>query len=428
MRGKLIVPILMLLQLNPLPLLSQGGVYVQIEPREPCIAGFPCKINVSISNSDGTILLHKLRLITPWGGFVKDLGLREVRTGESLRVQVIVNVSIDSLEGPNFLRPELIYFVKGEIGMKSTQGNSSAILIQRPKIVTSLLASPLSYQISLGEPLILEGSFRVDGIPSDFYPTMSVYVDGVPVIEKRMDSSSGLFSIQVPLAKPGIHEVNLSLCYLIGCESRTFSVVVVEAPKEQLSIELNSTKRYFQDLLNYYRTAVNDTIPISSYVLSNISAIDSLISEAEGILSKNISGGDQRAKDLLNRSRELISLTMGEITKAYRETLLSKLYDLRNELDSISRIIDEKTYREINTSLGELENEVISISPSNASKTYRDAMSEIESIKKIINSKRESLMSDVAKLSLVLVTLLLISIVSITTLILRAWRGEVRPG
>ncbi len=427
MRDKLIASILIVLQLNPLLLLSQGGVYVQIEPREPCIAGFPCKVNISISNSDGTILLHKLRLITPWGAFVKDLGLREMRAGESLKVCVVVNVSIDSLEGPNFLRPELIYFVRGETGMKSSRGNSSAILIQRPRITVSLLASPLSYQISLGEPLILEGSFRVDGIPSDFYPTLSVYVDGVPTIEKDMNSSSGLFSIQVPLAKPGIHEVNLSLCYLIGCESKTFSVLVREAPKEQLSMELNSTKRYFQDLLSYYRTAVNDSIPIPRYVLSNISAIDSLISEAEGILSGNMTGDEQRAGDLLNRARGFISLSMGEITKAYKETLLSKLDDLRNELNSISKI-DEKTYRDLNVSLSELEGKIASISPDNASKTYWDVINRMEEIKKIVNSKRESLMSDIAKLSLVLITLLLISIVSITTLILRVWRGETSEG
>ncbi|ACB08261.1 hypothetical protein [Candidatus Korarchaeum cryptofilum] len=427
MRGKLIASILILLQLNPLPLLSQGGVYVQIEPREPCIAGFPCKINISISNSDGTILLHKLKLITPWGAFVRDLGLREMRAGESLKVYVVVNVSIDSLEGPNFMRPELIYFVKGDIGMKSSQGNSSAILIQRSRIAVSLLSSPLSYQISLGEPLILEGSFRVDGIPSDFYPTLRVYVDGALAIEKEMNSSSGLFSIQVPLAKPGIHEVNLSLCYLIGCESKAFSVLVREAPKEQLSMELNSTKGYFQDLLNYYRTAVNDSIPIPGYVLSNISAIDSLIREAEAILSGNMTGDEQRVRDLLNRARGFISLSMKEITRAYKEALLSKLDNLRNELDSISKI-DEKTYRNLSVSLDELEDRIASISPDNASKTYWDVTNRMEEMKKIVDSKRESLMSDIAKLSLVLITLLLISIVSITMLILRVWRGETGRG
>ncbi len=427
MRGKLIASILMVLQLNPLPLLSQGGVYVQIEPRETCVAGFPCKINISISNSDGTILLHKLRLITPWGAFVRDLGLREMRAGESLKVSVVVNVSIDSLEGPNFLRPELIYFVRGETGMKSSQGNSSAILIQRPRITVSLLASPLSYQISLGEPLILEGSFRVDGIPSDFYPTLRVYVDGAPAIEKDMNSSRGLFSVQVPLAEPGIHEVNLSLCYLIGCESKTFSVLVREAPKEQLSMELNSTKRYFQDLLNYYRTAVNDAIPIPGYVLSNISAIDSLISEAEGILSGNLTGDERRVGDLLNRARGLISLSIEEITRAYKETLLSKLDNLRNKLNLVSKI-DKKTYSNLSISLDELKDEIVSISPDNASKRYWDITNRMEEIEKIIDSKREGLMNDIAKLSLILIALILISIVSITMLILRVWRVEMGEG
>jgi hypothetical protein len=199
-------------------------------------------------------------------------------------------------------------------------------------------------------------------------------------------------------------------------------VLVREAPKEQLSMEVNSTKRYFQDLLNYYRTAVNDSIPIPGYVLSNISAIDSLISEAEGISSGNMTGDEQRVRDLLNRSKGLVSFSMGEITRAYKEALLSKLDNLRNELDSISKI-DEKTYRNLSVSLDELEDEILSISPGNASKTYWDVMNRMEGIKKIIYSKRESLMSDVAKLSLVLIFLILISIVSITTLILRVWRG-----
>jgi ABC-type bacteriocin/lantibiotic exporter with double-glycine peptidase domain len=96
-------------------------------------------------------------------------------------------------------------------------------------------------------------------------------------------------------------------------------------------------------------------------------------------------------------------------------------------LDSISKI-DEKTYRNLSVSLDELEDRIASISPDNASKTYWDVTNRMEEMKKIVDSKRESLMSDIAKLSLVLITLLLISVVSITMLILRVWRGETGGG
>ncbi|MEM3371437.1 MAG: hypothetical protein QXO55_02315 [Candidatus Korarchaeum sp.] len=433
MRTKLVViALLCTIQSITLPLSSQEGVYVQVEPRDPCIAGFPCEVNVSIGNSDGTILLNKLKLTTPWGIFVKDLGLRELKRGETLRTSVSINVSIDSLEGPNFMRPELTYFVKGGVGLRSSTGNSTSILIRRPRISVTLLASPLSYNVNLGEPLILEGSYRIEGAPKEFRPTLLVYVNGTPLVEKVMNSTHGLFSVSVPIGLPGAHEVNLSLLYGVGQESKVFTVVVSSPPgsysKEDLFMELNSTKRNFQLVLTLYRNAVNDLIPVPQSILSNISAVDSLLAEAEARLSGNLSYDAVRVGELLSRSKELISISLSTITESYRRKLLSDISELREELLPMERM-DEGTYRNISSKLESIEEDIRSISSDDAPKMYREISGEIEGVRELIRSRKERLIADSLMLAAVLTVIIFVSIVSMTTLILRRWRrvakGEV---
>ncbi|MCS7102787.1 MAG: hypothetical protein NZ992_02760 [Candidatus Korarchaeum sp.] len=426
----MVITLLSMVQLIAIPLSSQSGVYVQIEPRDPCTAGFPCEVNVSITNSDGTILLNKLKLTTPWGIFVKDLGLRELKGGESLRIPILINVSIDSLEGPNFMRPELIYFVKGGVGLRSSVGNSSSVLIQRLKVSVSLLASPLSYNIDLGDPLVLEGSYRVEGVPKEFKPTLTVYVNRTPLIERIMNSTHGLFSIPVPLSIPGVHEVNLTLSYGIGQESKVFTVIVSSPhrgySKEDLFRELNSTKRDFQSLLTLYRSAINDLIPVPTSVISNMSAIDSLLAEAEAKLSSNLSYGDAlRIGELLNRSKELISIGSNTIAESYRGKLLSDISGLREELSPIADV-DESTYRNVSSRLDSIEEEIRSISSYNAPTMYKEISGEIERVKELIRSKREKILADVVTLAAVLMMIFFVSIISITTLILRRWRKVLR--
>lgn len=431
MRTELVaIALLCTIQLTTLTLSSQEGVYVQIEPRDPCIAGFPCEINVSIKNSDGTILLNKLKLTTPWGIFVKDLGLRELRNGEILRVSILTNVSIDSLEGPNFMRPELIYFVKGGVGLRSSAGNSSSILIWRPRISVTLLASPLSSNINLGEPLVLEGSYRIEGVPREFKPNLVVYVNRTPLVEKVMNSTHGLFSISVPIGVPGVHEVNLSLSYGVGQESKVFTVIVSSPyggySKEDLSKELNSTKKDFQFILTLYRNVVNDLIPVPKNILSNISAIDSLLAEAEARLSGNLSYDDAvRVRELLDRSKELISVSLNAITESYKGKLLSDISELREELLPIERI-DESTYRNISSKLDSIEDEIESISGDNVPRMYEEISGEIEGLRELIRSRKERLLVDSVTLAAILIVMIFISIVSITTLILRSWRRVTR--
>lgn len=433
MRTKLVViALLCTIQSITLPLSSQEGVYVQVEPRDPCIAGFPCEVSVSIGNSDGTILLNKLKLTTPWGIFVKDLGLRELKGGETLRTSVSINVSIDSLEGPNFMRPELTYFVKGGVGLRSSIGSSISILIQRPRISVTLLASPLSYNVNLGEPLILEGSYRIEGAPKEFRPTLLVYVNRTPLVEKVMNSTHGLFSVSVPIGLPGVHEVNLSLLYGVGQESKVFTVVVSSPPgsysKEDLFMELNSTKRNFQLVLTLYRNAVNDLIPVPQSILSNISAIDSLLAEAEARLSGNLSYDAVRVVELLSRSKELISISLSTITESYRRKLLSDISELREELLPMERM-DEGTYRNISSKLESIEEDIRSISSDDAPKMYREISGEIEGVRELIRSRKERLIADSLMMAAVLTVIIFVSIVSMTTLILRRWRrvakGEV---
>lgn len=419
--------LLCIAQASLMPVSSQEPVQIRIDPREPCIAGFPCELNVSVTNMDGTILLSKLRLATPWGLFVKDLGLRELRGGESLRIAISANVSLDSLEGPNFVRAELIYFVRGEVGLRSALGNSSSLMVQRPRLSVSLLASPLSYTIRLGEPLILEGSYRVDGIPREFRPTMIVYVNGIPAVERVMNSTHGLFSIPVPLSVPGSHEVNLTLSYGIGKESKLFTVIVSPGPagysREYLSRELNSTKRDFQSLLALYRSAMDDLIPLPGGILSNISAIDSLLAEAEARLGGDLSYEDAlRIEELLNRSEKLISTNLKVIVESYRGKLLSELSELRGEIEALARV-DEGAYRNLSARLDEIQGRVRSISPGDdVPKIYEEISGEINGLRELVRSRRERVLSDATTLAVLLLSLITISIVSITILILNLWR------
>lgn len=422
---------LCMIAISSLSASSQEGVIVRIESREdPCIAGFPCELRVFILNEDGIALLSKLKLITPWGSFVKELGLRELKGGESIRVPITINVSIDSLEGPNFVRPELMYYLKGKIGIYYSAGNSSAVLVQRPKVSATLLASPLSYTLALGEPLILEGSYEVEGVPKDFNPSITVSVDGSPVIKKSMNSTRGVFSITVPIGTAGIHEVNLSLCYSLDCVSRKFSVVVGEAhagySKSDLLRDLNSTRRELQDLVTLYKEAVNDAIPIPSSVLQNITAVDSLLAEAEAKLSGNLTFDKaERARELLNRASDLISGTSRSILESYRRAVLSGVHDLREELNALAGV-DEGAYRNFSYKLDSIEERVASISKDDAPSVYRESMKEIKEIREAIEFRREKLSRDATALALAVISLMTISMISTAMLILRKWRRSLK--
>ncbi|MEM2811073.1 MAG: hypothetical protein QW187_04505, partial [Candidatus Korarchaeum sp.] len=70
-----------------------------------------------------------------------------------------------------------------------------------------------------------------------------------------------------------------------------------------------------------------------------------------------------------------------------------------------------------------------SISSDDAPKMYREISGEIEGVRELIRSRKERLIADSLMMAAVLTVIIFVSIVSMTTLILRRWRrvakGEV---
>ncbi|MDK2372419.1 MAG: hypothetical protein QI197_03465 [Candidatus Korarchaeota archaeon] len=417
------------------PILAQSqeaDLSVTVEPRDPCVAGYPCTVNVSVANMDGMILIDYVKLITPWGAFTRNLGLRELRPNATIVVPIIVDVDRNSLEGPNFVRPMVRFFKKGEMGLKLAEGNTSSVMVIKPRINATLVVVPQSREITVGQPLSIQVSYEVEGIPRDYRPTISVYLDGRLTMERELNGTSGEVGLPLPVEGEGNHTVIVSLCYGIGCTDRSFEVTVRRTVrvisgynKEELRAALKEVKderRLFQSV---YERSVEAGLPIPEDVLINVSVIDSKIREAEVLLDReNISYADiLRVKMLLNQSSAIIKRLEGELLLTYKDKIIEMISRAMGEIEEVKNI-NQTEYRAMKDILANLTSCVGGLNLTSAPDLYSNVTREISSLEERIRVIKERAAEEARLLSGVTVSLIFVAMISGATIILRKWKSQ----
>ncbi len=412
---------------------SQGTeLSVTIEPRDPCVAGYPCTVNVSLTNVDGIILIDYVKLITPWGAFTRNLGLRELRPNATILVPIIVDVDRNSLEGPNFVRPVVRFFKKGEVGLKLVEGNASSIMVVKPRVNATLVVVPQSREITLGQPLSIQVSYEVEGVPRDYRPTVSVYLDGHLSIERELNGTSGELTLSIPIESEGNHSVIVSLCYGIGCTDRSFEVQVRKAVrvisgynKEELQTSLEKVKEERRFIQNIYERSVENGLPLPEDVLINISIVDSKIREAEAILSQdNISYADVlRVRALVNQSSAIMSDLEEEFLRIYKERIIEIVSEALKEVEEV-RNINQTEYRAMRSLLQNISAQVDGLNLTSAPDLYSNATREIAALEGRIKTLKERAAEEARLLSGVTVSLIFVAMISGATIILRKWKSQ----
>lgn len=427
---------LLLLTLAPLHLAQSQGVdlAIAVEPRDPCIAGYPCEVTVSVRNLDGIILLDYVKLITPWGAFTRNLGLRELRPNSTIFLPVVVNVDRNSLEGSNFVRPVVSFFKKGGIGMRMVEGNASSIMVIKPSINASLLAVPRSLEVYFGDPLVIDISYEVEGIPKEYHPSLSVYVDDHLEMKRELNGTSGEATLSVPVGGEGNHKVTVRLCYGIGCVDKSFEVAVYRKitvvsgyarDKEELSKALEGIMERRRILQVAYERAVEYGLPISEAILVNLSVLDSKIKEVESLLAEeNISYTDVvRANALLSQSSSIISDLEKEFLSTYRNRLTDLINSARQEIEGI-RNLNRTEYERMKKSLNDMEERLGRLNLSSTPDFYSNFEREVESLLKKAASMKEKAAEEARLLSGITVLLMFVTMISSATIILRKWKSQ----
>ena len=417
------------------PMLAQSqeaDLSVTVEPRDPCVAGYPCTVNVSLANMDGMILIDYVKLITPWGAFTRNLGLRELRPNATIVVPIIVDVDRNSLEGPNFVRPVVRFFKKGEVGLKLVEGNASSVMVVKPRINATLVVVPQSREITVGQPLSIQVSYEVEGIPRDYRPTISVYLDGRLTMERELNGTSGEIGLSLPVEGEGNHTVIVSLCYGIGCTDRSFEVnvrrtvrVISGYNKEELRAALKEVKDERKLLQNVYERSVEVGLPIPEDVLINISIIDSKIREAEALLDReNISYADiLRVKMLLNQSSATIARLEEELLLTYKDKIIEMISRAMGEIEEV-RNINQTEYRAMKNLLTNLTSRMDGLNLTSAPDLYSNVTREISALEERIRVIKERAAEEARLLSGVTVSLMFVAMISGATIILRKWKSQ----
>ncbi len=415
---------------------SQGtDLVINVEPRDPCVAGYPCEVNVSVENRDGTILLDYVKLITPWGAFTRNLGLRELRPNSTATISIAVNVDRNSLEGPNFVRPIVRYFRKGEVGLKLIEGNASSLLVVKPHVNATLLVIPQSKEISLGRPLSIQVSYSVRGVPADYKPSISVYVDGRLSMRRELNSTSGELDFSIPMSPEGSegnHTVIVSLCYGIGCIDRSFEVyvrrsvkVVPGYNKEDLTRMLEAVRAEREEVQAAYTKAVELGLPVPEDVLLNLTIVNSKIKEAESLLSQqNISYADVlKIESLLKQSSHLLSNIKDRILSLYRERIEDMLMGAREDVEKI-RKVNQTEYEELIGRIVHLSSRIGDLNLTEAPDFYSNVSREVNVIEERIRALRRKAEEEARLLSGITVSLIFVAMISGATIILRKWKSQ----
>ncbi|MDK2384493.1 MAG: hypothetical protein QI199_06785 [Candidatus Korarchaeota archaeon] len=417
------------------PILTQSqevDLSVTVEPRDPCVAGYPCTVNVSVMNTNGMILIDYVKLITPWGAFTRNLGLRELRPNTTLIVPIIVDVDRNSLEGPNFVRPVVRFFKKGEVGLKLVEGNASSVMVIKPRINATLVVVPQSREITLGQPLSIQATYEVDGVPRDYRPTISVYLDGRLSIERELNGTSGEVGLSLPVEGEGNHTLIVSLCYGIGCTDRSFEInvrrtvrVISGYNKEELRAALKEVKDERRLLQSAYERTVEAGLPIPEDVLINISIIDSKIREAEVLLDReNISYADiLRVKMLLNQSSTTISRLEEDLLSMYKDKIIEMISRAMGEVEEVKNI-NQTEYRAMKDLLANLTSSVDGLNLTSAPDLYSNLTQEISALEERIRVIKERAAEEARLLSGMTVSLIFVAMISGATIILRKWKSQ----
>ncbi len=411
---------------------QEADLSVAVEPRDPCVAGYPCTVNVSVANMNGMILVDYVKLITPWGAFTRNLGLRELRPNTTILVPIIVDVDRNSLEGPNFVRPVVRFFKKGEVGLKLVEGNASSIMVVKPHINATLVVVPESREITVGQPLPIQVNYKVEGTPRDYHPTISVYVDGRLTMEREVNGTSGEIGLSLPIEGEGNHTVIVSLCYGVGCTDRSFEVYVKKAVrvisgynKEELKAALEKVKDRRELLQIIYEKSVERGLPIPEDVLVNISVVDSKIREAEALLNQeNMSyAGILRIKMLLNQSSTMISSLEEDLLLTYKDRIVEMISRAAREVEEVKNI-NQTEYRKMKDSLANLSSRVNELNLTSAPDFYSNVTQEIATLEGRIKAIKERAAEEARLLSGVTVSLIFIAMISGATIILRKWKSQ----
>ncbi len=406
---------------------------IKINSESSCIAGFPCYVNVTVKSLDGSILVNYVKLVTPWGAFIRNLGFRELSANSTIQVSIPVNVSRNSLEGPNFIIPFIEYFKRGEIGLKTVEGNRTSLFVIKPKVNATMYITLNKRELYTGEILRINGSYEIKGIPQNYKPSLLIYLNNKLQLRKKLNGTLGDFHAFLSSKREGNFTLNVSLCYGIDCISREYSIaikrivkIVSEFNRSALSDSLKGVNEMEDNLEKLYKNAVSDSIKLPEDILINMSIISSKIRDAELILKKeNISYSDiLEIQKLLNQSESMIIEVSKEIVESYKRSMYERISKLEDELSGISSIINKTRFGAIKEELNNLSDRVNKANSTNAPSIYSNITKELNDLSSEIMSLREKAMQEAKLLSAIVSLVIFVAMISGAIIILREWKSK----
>ncbi len=430
----LVLIVLVIAQLSPASA-KDNYISLEVEAEDPCIAGFKCKVNITIRNYDGLILVDYVKITSPWGVFAEKVGWKEMKENSKLVVTMTIKIDRNALEGPAPLIPSIKYYKKGKLGLNTIEGNRSFIMVIKPKINATLFVLPSKEETYIGEILEIDGSYKVEGIPKGFNPSLSLYIDDHLQVERELNGTVGSFSLSIPMNKEGNHSLTVSLCYEVGCIDRKFNVIVKRPikvvsgyGKDEIIKTLNEVRGIRAELQDIYESAVNNSVALREDTLLKMALIDSKIREVSKLLNKSeLSYSDViRGIEMLNQSKEMMDEVIGSIIGSYKEVMRRRYSKVVEELDGVKNIVNQTDLRNIERRLERVSEAINSSTKEDITQIYLNVTSELDSIEYYIKSIREKTLEEAKLLSAITVSLMFIAMISGVTVILRKWKSLLR--
>ncbi len=430
----LVLIVLVIAQLSPASA-KDNYISLEVEAEDPCIAGFKCKVNITIRNYDGLILVDYVKITSPWGVFAEKVGWKEMKENSKLVVTMTIKIDRNALEGPAPLIPSIKYYKKGKLGLNTIEGNRSFIMVIKPKINATLFVLPSKEETYIGEILEIDGSYKVEGIPKGFNPSLSLYIDDHLQVERELNGTVGSFSLSIPMNKEGNHSLKVSLCYEVGCIDRKFNVIVKRPikvvsgyGKDEIIKTLNEVRGIRAELQDIYESAVNNSVALREDTLLKMALIDSKIREVSKLLNKSeLSYSDViRGIEMLNQSKEMMDEVIGSIVGSYKEVMRRRYSKVVEELDRVKDIVNQTDLRSIERRLERISEAINSSTKEDITQIYLNVTSELDSIEYYIKSIREKTLEEAKLLSAITVSLMFIAMISGVTVILRKWKSLLR--
>ncbi len=431
MKAKLLP--LLLLSLITLNFTTQSDIIVKLIQEEPCLSGFNCTITLRVINMDGNIKLAYARLITPWGSFPKKLNWISLGPGDKVDVRIPVRVDRSALPGHSMVTPVIAYLKEGEIGFNYFQGNTSLVLVRKPKINVSIYISPVKDKFVEGEPISLIANYVVRGIPEGIPLNLYIALDQEQIEEFLLKEDSGNLTFSLPSPGAGDHNITLKLCYQIGCTSKN---VIVKVEKKSVTLvdkgpaleEIKSAKREFEEAYDLYMIASNDTLPLDvENITSMLALADSSLKEAEKIiLNESITLAEVlNAKEKAEYSRNISLRVKSLILRSYNEAIRTRVETINRILNESYRILRADKVKEYKAKIDSIWEEFrTSLERGDPSSAYRKAIRALEGLQEDISTDVQEARREAQSIMVIMVPLLLIIMVSTTTIIIRLWRGK----